>query len=382
MPEEDNKILKYNHSQKSKREPFVIYADLESLFEKMNTYHNNPEKSSTTKINQRTPSAYLVFPHCPFDTTKSKFDYYRGKNSMKNFCLDLREHVTKTINYEKKEMIPLTNEEKKMHRRLKKCFKCKIRFSTDNNNKKHHKVKVHCHYTGIYRGAAHDICNLRYKIPKEIPAAFHNGSTYDYHFIIKQVVQEFERHIEYLGEDTENAGLRSEKRTDCKSSLDYMINKDDKLIFTCFECKKNYEKDFNKELIKRFTNIYECYNEDINKIILLLKKGVYPYEYMDSWERFGETSLPDKDAFFGSLNLEDITDVYHRHANNVFQKFKLKHLGEYHDLCVQSDILLLPDVFENFRNMCIEIYELDPAHFLSAPGLAWQVCLKITGVEL
>ena len=161
-----------------------------------------------------------------------------------------------------------------------------------------------------------------------------------------------------------------------------MITQDDQLIFRCFECKKNYGKDFNKELIRRFGNIYEFCNEDINKFILLLRKGFYPYEYMDSWERFDETSLPHRETFYSSLNMEDITDVDHRHAKRVFKSLNNKNLGDYHDLYVQSDTLLLADVFENFRNKCIEIYELDPAHFLSAPGLAWQACLKKTEVKL
>ena len=97
--------------------------------------------------------------------------------------------------------------------------------------------------------------------------------------------------------DNLSEGLHSDKSTDCKSCLDYMITKDNQLIFKCFECKKNYKKDFNKELIKRFANIYEFCNEDINKFILLLRKGVYPYEYMDSWEGFDETSLPVKKSF-------------------------------------------------------------------------------------
>ena len=154
-----------------------------------------------------------------------------------------------------------------------------------------------------------------------------------------------------------------------------MKNKDEKLIFRCFSCKKNYEKDFNKELIKRFANTYSFCSKDLNKSILLLSKGVYPYKYMDNWETFDETSLPDEESLYSSLNMENIDDVDYRHGNNVFKKFKLKHLQEYHDLHVQSDTLLLADVFENFRNMCIKGYELDPAHFLSLPGLAWQACL-------
>ena len=128
-----------------------------------------------------------------------------------------------------------------------------------------------------------------------------------------------------------------------------MITKDDQLIFRRFECKKNYKKDFNNELIKRFANIYEFSNEDINKFILLLRKGVFPYEYMNSWERLNETSLPDK-AFYSSLNMKDITDVDYRHAKRVFKNLNNKNLGDYHDLYVQSDTLLFAGVFENFRN--------------------------------
>ena len=119
----------------------------------------------------------------------------------------------------------------------------------------------------------------------------------------------------------------------------------------CFECKKIYKKEFNKELIKRFANIYEFCNGDINKFILLLRKGVYPYEYMDSWKRFDETSLPDKEAFYSSLNMEDNTDIDHRHAKRVFKNLNIKNLCDYHDLYVQSDTLLLPEVLENFRNV-------------------------------
>ena len=171
-----------------------------------------------------------------------------------------------------------------------------------------------------------------------------------------------------------------------------MATKDEQLIFRCFPCKKNYEKNFNKELIQRFANTYEFCNGDLHKFILLLRKGTYPYEYIDSWQRFDETSLPDKEAFYSNLNMEDITDGDNRngktvfedlinktlgdYGKTVFEDLINKTLGDYHDLYVQNDTLLLADVFENFRNTCIKVYEPDPANFLSAPGLAWQACLK------
>ena len=108
----------------------------------------------------------------------------------------------------------------------------------------------------------------------------------------------------------------------------------------------------------------------------MLRKGVYPYEYMDNWERFNETSLPSKESFYSNLNMEDIDDIDYRHGNNVFNKLKLNNLGDYHDT------LLLADVFENFRDMCLKEYELDPVHFLLLPGLSWQACLKKTNIEL
>ena len=134
--------------------------------------------------------------------------------------------------------------------------------------------------------------------------------------------------------------------------------------------------------MKKFKNTYSFCNNDLNKFMLLLRKGVYPYEYMENWERVNETSLPSKKEFYSNLNMEDIDEIDYRHGNNVFKSFKLENLGDYHDLYVKSDTLLLADVFENFRDMCLKEYELDPAHFVSLPGLAWQACLKKTNIEL
>ena len=155
-----------------------------------------------------------------------------------------------------------------------------------------------------------------------------------------------------------------------------------KLLLKCFNCNNYYKKIFNKDLIKKFKNTYSFCNNDLNKFTLLLGKGVCPYEYMDSWEKFNEKSLPSKEEFYSNLNMEDIDDIDHGHGNNVFKGFKLENLVDYHDLYVQSDTLLLADVFENFRDVCLKEYELDPAYFLPLPGLAWQACLKTTNAEL
>ena len=158
-------------------------------------------------------------------------------------------------------------------------------------------------------------------------------------------------------------GIRNNKCADCRSNLDYIKTtakpsslecKNEKLILECYICKQRYKKKFNKDLIKKFKNTYSFCNNDLNKFVLLLRKGVYPYEYADTWERFSEISLPSKENFYINLNMEDISDIDYRHANNVFKVFKLENLGDYHDLYVQSDTLLLADVFNNFRDMCLK----------------------------
>ena len=204
---------------------------------------------------------------------------------MKKFCKDVKEHATRIISYENKKIIPLTKEEKINYNDQQICYICKKEF--DKSDKKHHKVRDHCHYTGKYRGAAHNICNLRYKVPKEILVVFHNGSTYDYHFIIKELVQEFEGNFDCLGEYTEkyitfsvplkrkienknleltykikfidsfrfmssplsklvnnlSEGIHNNKCSVVKSNLDYVrITKNKKILLKCFNCNINYKK--------------------------------------------------------------------------------------------------------------------------------------------
>ena len=197
MPDEDNKILKYVSGEKSLKVPFVIYADLECLLKKIDTCQNNPENSYTEKKAAHRPSGYSLVTCFLFDKSLNEQKYYRGEDCMKIFCKGLKDQTMKVINYEKKEMISLTNEEKESYENQEICHICKKEISNDD------KVRDHCHYSGKYTGAAHNKYNLNYKIPKEITAVFHNGSTYNYHFIIKQLAREFKGNFECLGENTE-----------------------------------------------------------------------------------------------------------------------------------------------------------------------------------
>ena len=216
------------------------------------------------------------------------------------------------------------------------------------------KVKDYCYFTGKYRGTAHKI--IKHKIPKNIPIIFHNGSKYDYHFIIRELASEFEGNFECLGENTEKyatfsvpikkrienknmdvtykikfvnsfrfmakslsklvdnltEGIHNDKCNKCESNLCFVNAMNETLTFECVDCKKEYKKDINNKLKERFSNMYEFCGYGMNKFITLLRKGVYPYEYMDGWNKF---------------------DDYH----------------DYHDLYVRSDTLLLD---ENFRNAC------------------------------
>ena len=160
-----------------------------------------------------------------------------------------------------------------------------------------------------------------------------------------------------------------------RSECEFIVLKDNRLNYKCKECNETSAKSVN-DLIEKFPRTYKFCNGNLNKFVLLLRKGVYPYEYMDSWERFNEISLPPKKSFHSELSLEDISDKDYLHTQKVWDVFEIRNLGEYYDSYMQTDTSLLTDVSEKFRDTCIEIYGLDPSHFLNAPGLSWQVCLK------
>ena len=235
---------------------------------------------------------------------------------------------------------------------------------------KNHPVRDHCHITGKYRGSAHNCCNLQLRIDPEklkIPVIFHNLKGYDSHFIIKKlekntnisvIANNFEKHISFKIENLQFI----DSFQFMSSSLDRLVSNlpKDKFIYTDLEFK----------------------NLELSQLELLKKKGVYPYSYMDSFSKFEETELPNKKEFFNDLNNTAISDSEYQHARKVWDSFKIKNLGEYHDLYLKTDVLLLVDVFENFRDKCLNIFGLDPCHYFTSPGLSWDAALKKTKVKL
>ena len=204
MPEKGKNILTCYSGTKSLKAPFTLYADFECLLIKEQSCQNNPEKSYTERKARHEPSVYSLSLICLFDSTKNKYCVYRGKGCVGHFCRKLKKLGTEIINYEKKYMIPLTNEEIMFYENQKQCHICKKGFFGNKKNKfKYLKVRDRCHYTVKFRGAAHSTYNLRYAVPKKIPIIIHNRSTYVDHFITKQLPEEFEGKFKCLGENTE-----------------------------------------------------------------------------------------------------------------------------------------------------------------------------------
>ena len=194
MPSEETKILEFNQYQKSDKASFIIYADPACIIAKIDGCKNNHEHSSTTNVSKHIPSGFSMSTISSFRSIENKHDVYRGKDLMEKFCESLREHAMKIINFKKKKMKLLTKKQNESNESTKICYICKGKFENKYlKDKKYYKVTDHFHYTGEYTGPADSICNLKYSVPKKIPIVFHNGSSYDYHFNMKELAEKFKK---------------------------------------------------------------------------------------------------------------------------------------------------------------------------------------------
>ena len=375
--------LRFKNFLHSEKAPFAIYADFESLIKPMDNCNPDPNKSYTKKYQKHEPISFSYYILCSIDGvfkpvlrkyTKTK---PKGANAMDVFIKWLEEDVKAIANIEEKEMI-FTEEDRKHFNKASDCWICGEELGND-------RVRDHCHFTGRYRGPAHNRCNLKYRKPKNISVFFHNLSGYDSHLFIKKlgtpnknenidcIPNNEEKYISFsktivTGQYTNKKGEVKDKtfKIVFKDSLKFMSSSLGALV-------NNLPKDAFKNLLKYFTP---------KQAEILKQKGFYPYEYMDSEEKFNDTKIPPREVFYSKLSGRGITEKDYKHAGNVWNSFKMKTFKEYHELYNITDVLLLADVFENFRDLCLKIYGLDPVYYFTAPGLAWDSCLKMTSIDL
>ena len=375
--------LSFKHYFKSMRVPFVFYADFESFIKPIDTCQPNPNTSYTNKYQKHVPSSFCYYLKCFDDSLYSQDPVSYTAESEDDdiaqiFVDTLVENVKQIYNRFKFPMKMIFGKtEKKCFDEATSCHICGGELGDD-------RVRDHCHLSGKFRGAAHNQCNLEYRVPKFFPVVLHNLSGYDAHLFVKKLRGENgekikcipcneEKYISFsrevaVGKFVNKEGTEVTVKRELRfiDSFRFMPSSLDAL-------SKNLSKEQCKNLGKQFSG---------KRLDLLLRKGVYPYDYVDGVERLSETELPPKHNFYSKLNDSDISDEDYEHARAVWNEFGFKTLREYHDLYNVSDVLLLADVFENFRDVCTKNYKLDPAWYFTSPGLAWDAALKLTGVEL
>jgi hypothetical protein len=375
-------ILKFENIHKQMKVPFIVYADFECALKPIQNDIEHVSESYTLKKFEHIPHSFAYYIKCSFDDKISKLHLYRGVDCVKRFIDDLENDIRYLYLTHLKDITPmskLTDSQIEIYNKSTHCHICKKIFINNFD-----KVKDHCHITGDFRGAAHAICNLNYKIPQYIPIVMHNLKHYDSHLFIKSLCSEKEgidvipvnkeKYIsfsKYLWVDKikyKNGNTRDKYITlrfidsfqFLPSSLDNLANiLDDS---QCVEIRKKYPNDLLFKNIRR--------------------KGVFPYSYIDDISKFDETDLPTIELFYNELKEEHISKEDYLRAKEMWNLFQCNTLGDYSDTYLKSDVLLLADIFENYRNLSLKTYHLDPAHYFTAPGLSWDAMLLHTGVQL
>ena len=357
-------FISFKNSLRQMRVPFKIYADFECILQKNKKYdeNGNSDSSWSVKMQDHVPCGF------GYKVVDDKFTkdivIYIGKDCVDQFVdaiLSEYDYCKSVMRNHFNKNLIMSMEEEEVFQKANKCCICGKLFELIDE-----KVRDHCHISGKFRGAAHFSCNANFKISKKVPVVFHNLKGYDGHLIMRGlnsfnvVIDVIPCGLEKYMTITVNRNLvfiNSVQFMNC--SLDTLVGN---LI----------DKDF-KYLSREFSG---------ERLKLVKEKGVYPNEYMNSFKKFDACELSNKDAFFSSLKGKDINNEDYLRATKVWNIFDIKNLGEYHDLYLKTDILLLCDVFEKFIDVCLEYYDLDPCHYFSSPGLAWDAMLKMTGVEL
>ena len=381
MPDKDNNILKFNNFHKQQPVPFVIYADFEAIIEKISGCKPNNNKSYTEAYQKHADCGYGYKVVCCYDDQYTKpLQIYRGEKAVYKFM----EAMLEEVKYCKKTMkrcfnkpLKMTSDDLNAFEKATECYICNKQYTS-----KDIRVRDHCHITGKYRGSAHQDCNLKLRLnPDEIkiPVIFHNLRGYDSHFIMQEIGAIVKNHTYKNKKGEEKQMNINAIPNNMEKYMAFMLGNHLTFIDSFQFMSSSLEKlvsNLPKESFKYTSQLYMGKELD-----LMTRKGVYPYDFMDSFDKFN-TGLPAKEDFYSIMNDEHITDDDYKHAQTVWKTFKLDNMGEYHNLYLKTDVLLLADVFENFRKTCLQYYKLDPCHYFTSPGLSWDAMLKMTDIKL
>ena len=381
-----NTVLNFKHHFKKLPIPFVIYGDFECFTKPINSCQPNPKKSFTQGCQKHEPRGYCLYLK-GLDGMKDKYKpiVYTKKTEDEDISKKFIKHVkiiTHSIYrkyYLNTKPLNLTPQEKKDFDSAKVCHICEQDLNVDEKTGIILKVRDHCHFTGEYRGTAHNECNLKCKKPLILPVVFHNLQGYDSHLFIKQLAK--------ISGDLSCIPSTEKKYISFSKKIkvgEYLSRKKGKIFPIKFEIRFiDSFKFLSTSLANLVSNLQPTDFKNLNRVIkcntsLLTRKGCYPYDYVSSIDKLKETKLPSKEDFYSKLYDEHISDEDYQHAIQVWNTFNCQTLKDYHDLYLKSDVLLLADVFENFKKTCLKDYKLDPCHYYTAPGLAWDACLKET----
>ena len=228
-------------------------------------------------------------------------------------------------------------------------------------------------YLYRYRGPAHNECNINYQDSRAIPIVFHNLTGYDSHFIIREIATSFAGRVQLIPQTKER--YVSFTKHIVGSDINFRFIDSFRFMASSLEKLASYLTEL-KIVRREFSHLSDAAFE------LLTRKGVFPYEYVDSFAKLDEKELPSREDFYSSLNDSNVSDEDYEHAKTVWREFNVENLGEYSDLYLKTDVLLLADIFENFRDNCMKAYGLDPAHYYTTPGFTWDAMLKFTKIQM
>jgi hypothetical protein len=365
--------LKFRNTRYQQLCPFVIYADFECL----------PRNCTDVTFDENDPldvrpgSAYQKHEPCSagillvstISEVKVPYEEHFGRDVVSWFLRRLLEIETSCLEvlFDDKRL-RMTEENKVRFQSATECYLCMKKFSALD-----YKVRDHDHLSGLYRGAAHRSCNLLLRKQYKIPVFLHNFRGYDCHVIVTALGEHKNKKLNIIGQGMEKyLTLSFGDHLTFKDSLQFLSESLETLV-----------ESLSKSGKEKFTNLREGFSQESEDTFdLLLRKGVYPYDYINAWERFDEDKLPPIEAFSSRLRQEHCERSSYEHAELVWRAFGCQRLKDYHDIYLKTDVLLLADVFEEFRKVCMNVYKLDPAHYVSAPQLSWDAMLKMTECEL